>query len=307
MPEIVTAAAIPQIFDRDLLRRRWVRACRGAPPDFLLARVIEDLNDRLDVTLRPFPRMLDWATPAPTLVAALSARSAREQGEQRVLVRAACAPEPASNSWTTLVCDAECLPFAPETFDLVVSAFALHWVNDLPGTLIQIRRTLSADGLFIGAMIGGQSLHELRTVLAMAEEEITGGVSPRVAPFADLRDMGGLLQRAGFALPVTDIDTVTVRYRDIFALMTDLRAMGATNALVARSRRPLRRTILLRAAQLYAQMFADEVGRIRATFEIIWLSGWAPHESQQKPLQPGSAKMRLADALGTLARKPNED
>ena len=184
--------------------------------------------------------------------------------------------------------------------DLVVSALALQFVNDLPGTLVQIRRALKPDGLFLAAMIGGESLIELREAFAQAESEMEGGVSPRVAPFADLRDLGALLQRAGFALPVTDIDRVTVRYATPLALMHDLRRMGAANALTERRRTPLRRATLRRLFEIYAERFADPDGRIRATFEIVWLSGWAPHESQQKPLQPGSAKTRLADALRTV-------
>ena len=295
--------SVPQIFDRALQLHRLARALRLPAADFLLHRAAEDVSERLEATLRPFPRMLDLATPAPIVAQALAARAS-----QSAITRAAPLPEAPDTRWQTIVCDAESLPFAPESFDLIVSALALQWVNDLPGALIQIRRALAPDGLFIGCMTGGQTLHELRTVFAMAEEELTGGASPRVAPFADLRDLGGLLQRAGFALPVTDTDTVCVRYANLFALMADLRAMGATNALTARSRKPLRRSVLLRAAQLYAQMFADPDGRIRATFDIIWLSGWAPHESQQKPLAPGSAKMRLADALKTSeTRLPDVD
>jgi SAM-dependent methyltransferase len=179
----------------------------------------------------------------------------------------------------------------------VVSALALQFVNDLPGTLIQIRRALRPDGLFLAAMIGGDSLAELREAFAQAEAEVEGGVSPRVAPFADLRDLGALLQRAGFALPVTDVDRLTVRYASPLALMHDLRRMGAGNALSERRRTPLRRATLRRVLEIYAERFADPDGRIRATFEIVWLSGWAPHESQQQPLKPGSAKTRLADAL----------
>jgi SAM-dependent methyltransferase len=182
--------------------------------------------------------------------------------------------------------------------DLAASLLALHAVNDLPGALIQIKRALRPDGLFIACLLAGQSLTELRQSLLAAEVELTGGASPRVAPFADLRDLGGLLQRAGFALPVIDSESVTVRYGDMFGLLRDLRAMGWANALSERSRKPLRRSVLLRAAELYAERFADPDGRLRATFEIVWLSGWAPHESQQKPLRPGSAKARLADALG---------
>ena len=182
-----------------------------------------------------------------------------------------------------MIADPEFLPFEPESFDLVVSALALQYVNDLPGTLLQIRRALAPDGLLLAALAGGQTLHELRAVLAQAEAEIAGGASPRVAPLSDLRDMGALLQRAGFALPVADVDAVVVRYDNLFALARDLRAMGATNALVERAKRPLRRAVFFRAAEIYAQKFADRDGRIRATFEFVWLSGWAPHESQQKP------------------------
>ena len=198
-----------------------------------------------------------------------------------------------------VVADEEALPFRDGSLDLVVSALALQFVNDLPGTLIQIRRALKPDGLLLAALIGGDSLTELRAAFAAAEAEVEGGVSPRVAPFADLRDLGALLQRAGFALPVTDVDRVTVRYASPLALMHDLRRMGAANALVERRRAPLRRATLRRMLEIYAERFADADGRIRATFEIVWLSGWAPHESQQQPLAPGSAKTRLADALRT--------
>src|SRR5439155_25332720 len=195
--------------------------------------------------------------------------------------------------------DEEILPFRDASLDLVVSALALQYVNDLPGTLIQVRRALRPDGLLLAALAGGDTLGELRQAFAAAEAEIEGGVSPRVAPFADLRELGALLQRAGFALPVTDVDRLTVRYASPFALMQDLRRMGATNALVERRRRPLRRATLARMAEIYRERFSDPDGRIRATFEIVWLSGWVPHESQQQPLRPGSAQRRLADALGT--------
>jgi SAM-dependent methyltransferase len=197
-----------------------------------------------------------------------------------------------------VVADEEALPFGLATFDLAVSGLALQFVNDLPGTLIQIRRLLKPDGLFLGALIGGETLTELGRSFAIAESDIEGGVSPHVAPFADLRDIGALLQRAGFALPVTDVDRIIVRYDSAFALMHDLRRMGATNTLIDRRRTPLKRATLLRAAEVYAERFADGDGRLRATFEIIWLSGWVPHPSQQQPLKPGSAKTRLADVLG---------
>jgi SAM-dependent methyltransferase len=200
------------------------------------------------------------------------------------------------------VSDTEPLALAPDSIDLAVSSLALQFVNDLPGVLAQIRRALKPDGLFLAAMIGGETLTELRQSFAAAEAEVEGGVSPRVAPFADLRDLGALLQRAGFALPVTDVDRIVVRYDNAFALMQDLRRMGATNILTERRRNPSRRATFVRMAQIYAERFSDPDGRIRATFDVVWLSGWAPHESQQKPLKPGSAKMSLADAVN----KPRE-
>jgi SAM-dependent methyltransferase len=213
---------------------------------------------------------------------------------------------PAGWGEAELVVDGEGKPLTEESFDLVVSALSLQFVNDLPGTLAQIRRALKPDGLLLAAMLGGETLTELRQAFAQAESEIEGGVSPRVAPFADLRDIGALLQRAGLALPVVDSDRVTVRYASIFDLMQDLRRMGATNALVERRRVPLRRATLIRLGEIYAERFSDADGRIRATFETIWLSGWAPHESQQKPLKPGSAQQRLADALGAKERSAGE-
>ncbi|MDB5653081.1 MAG: SAM-dependent methyltransferase, partial [Tardiphaga sp.] len=191
---------------------------------------------------------------------------------------------------------------APVSLDLVVSALELHFVNDLPGVMAQISRALKPDGLLLAAMLGGDTLTELRQSFAAAEAELDGGISPRVAPFADLRDVGALLQRAGFALPVTDVDRVVVRYDSAFALMQDLRRMGASNILVERRRLPTRRATLLRMAEIYAERFSDPDGRVRATFEVIWLSGWAPHASQQQPLKPGSAKASLADAVRALKK-----
>jgi SAM-dependent methyltransferase len=198
-----------------------------------------------------------------------------------------------------VIIDEEALPFRDGSLDLLVSGLALHFANDLPGVLTQIRRALKPDGLFVAALLGGETLTELRQAFAQAESETEGGASPRVAPFADLRQLGALLQRAGFALPVTDVERLTVRYGSPFDLMHDLRRMGATNTLAARRRVPLRRTTLMRMADIYARRFADDDGRIRATFDLVWLSGWAPHPEQQQPLRPGSAKTRLADALGT--------
>jgi SAM-dependent methyltransferase len=292
--------APPRIFDRDLVRWRLARARGKAPVTFLLDRAVEDMTERLAAVLRPFPRALDLGTPTPQLSAVLAANP------ERAVTRLSPLPEEATLGWTNVQGDEENLPFAPESFDLIVSALALQSVNDLPGTLIQARRALAPDGLLMACLLGGQTLNELRTAFAMAEEERAGGVSPRVAPFADVRDLGALLQRAGFALPVTDVDTVMVRYPNMFALMADLRGMGATNPLTERLRRPASRGLLMRAARIYEEKFGDKDGRVRATFEIVWLLGWAPHESQQKPLKPGSAKARLADALGAKEQKLGE-
>ncbi|MDF2687814.1 MAG: SAM-dependent methyltransferase [Microvirga sp.] len=278
----------PLVFDRALVRHRLSRAMREGYADFLLVRAVEDLEERLAAVLRPFPLALDVGTPTPLAAEALK-RSGRVEG----VVRLSPLPELGA-----IHGDEERLPFSGEQFDLAISLLALQGVNDLPGSLVQIRRALKADGLFIGALLGGSTLTELRQAMTQAESELEGGASPRVAPFADLRDIGGLLQRAGFALPVTDTDIVRVRYANAFVLMRDLRRMGLTNALNDRRRAPTKRGTLLRAAEIYAERFADPDGRIPATFEIVWLSGWTPHESQQKPLKPGSAQMRLADALG---------
>ena len=287
----------PLVFDRPLVRRRLARAIQGGYADFLLRRAVDDLDDRLGTVLRHFPLALDVGTPTRLLAEWLAA-----SGRIDEVVRLTPVPEPATGP-LAVVGDAEALPFAGGRFDLAVSLLALQSVNDLPGALVQIRRALKPDGLFLGCLFGGGTLHELRQAFTQAEAELEGGVSPRVAPFADVSDLGGLLQRAGFALPVADLEPVIVRYADPFGLFRDLRAMGLTNALVDRRTTPLRRATLLRAADIYAERFADADGRLRATFEVAWLSGWAPHESQQKPLKPGSARVRLADALGVEEHK----
>lgn len=199
------------------------------------------------------------------------------------------------------IADDDILQATPGAHDLVIHALCLHWADDPVGQLVQARRALQPDGWFIGMAFGGQTLHELRACLAQAETEITGGLSPRVLPMAEIRDMGGLLGRAGFALPVADSFTLTAKYRDIFHLMQDLRAMGEGNALAARLRHPTRRAVFARAAELYQDLAVD--GLIPASFEIITLTGWAPHESQQKPLKPGSAAARLADVLQSVEKK----
>lgn len=283
------------VFDRALGRSRLRRALAGNYPDFLIQRAAGDLQERLGAVLREFPVAADLGTPLPVVAPVLAGKAGR-------VLRMA----EAEGGDGGIVGDLEGLPFAPGSLDLAVSLLALQGVNDLPGALVQIKRALKPDGLFMACLLGGRSLQELRQALLEAESETTGGVSPRVAPFADLRDLGGLLQRAGFALPVIDSETVTVRYRDAFGLMRDLRAMGWANSLTARRKAPLRRETLLRAVALYAERFADPDGRVPATFEFVWLSGWSPHESQQKPLRPGSAKARLADALGVPEIKAGE-
>jgi SAM-dependent methyltransferase len=286
----------PLVFDRPLVRRRLARALQSGYADFLLHRAIDDLEERLGSVLRAFPLALDVGTPTAALTDRLAA-SGRVDG----VVRLAPAGEAAAG--LTVHGDIEALPFAAGRFDLAVSLLALQSVNDLPGAFVQIRRALKPDGLFLGALLGGSTLHELRAAFTEAEAELEGGASPRVAPFVDVRDLGALLQRAGFALPVTDVEPAVVRYGDPIGLLRDLRAMGLTNALHDRRRLPLRRATLLRAMSIYAERFSDADGRVRATFDVVWLSGWAPHESQQKPLRPGSAQVRLADALGVTEHK----
>jgi SAM-dependent methyltransferase len=282
----------PLVFDHLLVRRRLARAMASGYADFLLRRSINDLEERLATVLRHFPLALDLGTPTGDLAPWLAASGCVDEVVRLAPVFGQ------TGGLLTVLGDAEALPFGSERFDLAVSLLALQSVNDLPGALIQVRRVLKPDGLFLGCLMGGGTLYELRQAFTQAEAELEGGASPRVAPFADVSDLGGLLQRAGFALPVADLEPVIVRYADPFGLFRDLRAMGLTNALLDRRRSPLRRATLLRAAEIYTERFADPDGRIRATFEIAWLSGWAPHESQQKPLRPGSANVRLADALG---------
>jgi SAM-dependent methyltransferase len=279
----------PVIFDRSLLRARRARAKALGPVTFLIDRAADDLAARLSAVLRQFELAADL-TPTDAVRRAL-------EGPVSSIVAVDSLAAHMKGEQLAVAADEEVLPFRDASLDLVVSALALQFVNDLPGTLIQIRRALKPDGLFLAAMIGGESWTELRAAFAEAVSEVEGGVSPRIAPFADLRDLGALLQRAGFALPVTDVDRVTVRYGSPLALMHDLRRMGAGNILTERRRTPLRRATRRRMLEIYAEKFSDPDGRVRATFEIVWLSGWAPHESQQKPLAPGSARARLADAL----------
>jgi NADH dehydrogenase [ubiquinone] 1 alpha subcomplex assembly factor 5 len=284
------------LFDRKLLRARRGRFAREvAAHEFLLAHAAREIAERIALMLRPFPLALDLGAYHGLLgraVSQLPSVGATIYAES-VFELAGLCPRPA------LVCDEDLLPFKDASLNLIVSGLALHRVNDLPGALIQIRRALAPDGLFIAAALGAGALIELRRVLLEAEEETQGGASPRVAPFGDVRDYGALLQRAGFALPVADAETLTVAYASPRELMREIRTLGGGNVLLARARRPLQRKTLERAEALYRERHTLPDGRVRASFEIIYLTGWGPDPSQQKPLKPGSAARRLADALST--------
>jgi SAM-dependent methyltransferase len=284
-------------FDRASVRRHRDRAAaKLSSHDFLLREVGERLGERLGDIRRDFPRVLDLGAHDGAMAGYLG-----EAGSELV-VQCDLSPAMAAangRAHPRLVADEEFLPFAPNSFDLVVSNLSLHWVNDLPGALAQARRALKPDGFFLGALLGGDSLFELRRCLMDAELRIEGGVSPRVSPMADVRDAGNLLTRAGFAIPVSDSDTITVSYASAFDLMRELRGMGEGNAVAERRKGFSRRETLLEAAAMYAREYADNDGRVTVTFQVLYLGGWTPHESQQKPLRPGSAAARLADALGT--------
>ena len=287
-----------EIIDTGLLLARRRRALWQAAPgaDFLMARAAEDLADRLSTVGRRFEHAAALFCITPTArdvllssgkvaqATRIEADAALLQGEEGVVALPGH------------------VPLAPASVDLAVSLLSLQDENDIPGMLFQIRRALKADGLFLGAMAGAGTLAELRESLLSAEAELSGGASPRVLPLADVRDAGALLQRAGFALPVADVESVTVRYATMFDLIRDLRGMGATNVLSGRSRKPATRRFFARAAEIYAERFSDPDGRIRATFSFIWLSGWAPDASQQKPLKPGSAEISLTQILGGKKR-----
>jgi SAM-dependent methyltransferase len=298
--------APPILFDRALHRRRLDRAAKGfGGAGFLKARAAEDAVMRIETIMRTFPLAVDLGARDGAFARALAESAAREKvGHlfEADLSGAMLAGRPGPR----LQLDEERLPFAEASLDLVVSTLALHWTNDLPGALVQIRRALKPDGLFIGAIFGGATLTELRQSLTQAEAEVRGGAGPRVSPFADVLDGASLLQRAGFALPVADIDRVQVSYGHPLELIRDLRAMGESNVLNEAARRPLSRPVLARACEIYAERFARADGRVHASFEIVTMTGWTPHESQQKPLRPGSAKMRLADALGVKEQGAGE-
>jgi SAM-dependent methyltransferase len=282
------------VFDPELVERNRARAARiaDAGAGFLLDIAAQELADRLDAVERQFPRAVELHGMTGS-----TARAMLKTGKVQEMMRLETASHLGTGETDFAVAPLEQLALAPESLNLVVSPLSAHLTNDTPGLFIQVRRALKPDGLFLAAIPGAGTLAELREALLSAEEELTGGVSPRVIPFADVRDIGALLQRAGFALPVTDVETYTVRYDSMFPLMRDLRHMGMANPLAGRSRRPVSRKLFVRAAEIYAERFSDPDGRIRATFSIIYVSGWAPHESQQKPLRRGSAKVSLAQVL----------
>ena len=288
------------VFDRRLVRRHRDRAAATLDAhDFLFREVAERLVDRLDDVTRKFPLALDLGCRGGEIAGALRGRGGIHTlvqcDQSTVMARRA-----AANGYATLAADEELLPFAPASFDLVISNLSLHWVNDLPGCLLQVRQCLKPDGLFLAAMLGGDTLYELRQALIEAELAEASGAGPRVSPFADLRDAGGLLQRAGFALPVIDGDRLTVSYPNILKLMHDLRGMGEGNAVRERARRSLHPALAARADEIYRRRFGDSDGRLAATFQIIYLTAWAPAAGQQRALTPGSARTRLAEALGTI-------
>jgi SAM-dependent methyltransferase len=302
MPPLPDKGA-PQIFDRRLVRARRDRiASSGAASgaDFLLARVADDFVERLGIVRREFPLAASFGAYNGLLARRL--RTVPSIGEIiDVEPSLGCL---AQSTGLKVVAEDDALPFAAQSLDLAVSGLSLHLVNDLPGALVQINRTLKPDGLLLAALLGGETLKELREAWLLAEADLFGGASPRVAPFADVRELGGLLQRAGFALPVADSDSVRVTYSSPLALMQEIKAMGASNMLTERSRIPVSRRMLLRASEIYQERFGLSDGRVPATFEIVTLTGWVPHESQQKPLAPGSAQVRLSDVLKPRPKGP---
>jgi SAM-dependent methyltransferase len=296
-------SAPPRLFDRTLHKKRLDRAAKAfSQADFLHRRAALDVAWRLEAIMRDFPLAVELSSRAGAFGEALAQSPAAERIGLLIeadLSRAMLA----TRGGARIVLDEERLPFAPESLDLIVSTLGLHWTNDVVGALIQVRMALKPDGLFIGAFLGGATLTELRQSLVAAESELLGGAGSRVSPFADMADAAALLQRAGFALPVADLDRVSVSYEHPVRLLADLRRMGETNVLAERHPKPLTRALLARASEIYVERFAGPDGRVTATFEIVTLTGWAPHESQPQPLRPGSAKMRLADALGTVEHK----
>jgi hypothetical protein len=284
-----------RLFNHALLRERRARALHRADfPDFLHARIADEIAGRLSA----ITRVLEPAVLYGAAVPAVRARI-RRSGQLPRVVHADEVPA----TGLDIVCSQGLVPFAAASLGAILVPLGLELGNDLPGALIQMRRALKPDGLLLAVLLGGDTLTELRQAWVAAESEISGGVSPRVAPFADVRELGGLLQRAGFALPVADSDRLTVRYPSALALMRELKSMGLANPLAARSRRPVTRSLLARAAQAYEDRFSDSDGRIHATFELVTLTAWSRSQSQPQPLRPGTAQARLAQALGTVEHK----
>lgn len=294
---------MPILFDKASLRHHRDRAAaRYADFSFLKEEAARRVIDRLELVRRDFDLCLDFGCHDGVL-----SRHLADLDKTGTIIHADLSPKFATNALAhgaAIACDIDRVPFRPNSFDAVFSCLTIHWVDDLPGVMAQMRAVLKPDGLLLLSMFGGNSLTELRSALAAAESEIDGGLSPRCAPMADIRDIGGLLGRAGLALPVADSDRLTITYPNMFRLMADLRGMGEQNALMDRLRRPTSRALFMRAAEIYQAEYGRDDGTIPASFEIITLTGWAPHESQQKPLRPGSATHRLADMLNSKEQDP---
>ena len=298
--------SVPILFDQRLIRQHRQRAShRYADFAFLKDAAAIRLADRLELMRRHFDLCLDIGAHDGRL-----AQHFAELGKIGHMIHTdpadgfALASKQHGSGVVHALGD---LPYKPESFDAVFSCLSLHWVDDLPGLMMQARRLLKPDGLLLVSLLGGNSLAELKQALAEAEQDITGGLSPRCAPMADIRDIGGLMSRAGLALPVADSDRLTVNYPHMFKLMEDLRGMGEQNAMLARLKTPTRRRVFIRAAEIYQQRFARANGQIPASFEIVTVTGWAPHKSQQKPLRPGTAAHRLASALESYEKDPETE
>ena len=294
-----------KVFDETALRLRQARAKKrllnkiDASPDFLITHVAKDIAERLAMVSRQFNNAIDLFGRTGAMASVMH-EVENVTNVSRIELPAFYSE---NTSFEVLISTPDLLDIGNNPVDLVISAFALHWSNDLPGTLIQLRNSIQQDGLFLAVLAGPDTLNELRECLAIAENELFGGITPRVDPFITVQAAGALLQRAGFALPVIDTETITIRYDDMFDLVNDLRAMAATNVLCIREKQKFSKKLFARAAEIYASRFADEDGRIRATFELVFLSGWVPHQSQQKPSKPGSAAIHLADAINQVKRQ----
>jgi NADH dehydrogenase [ubiquinone] 1 alpha subcomplex assembly factor 5 len=293
------------VFDRHILKLRRDRAAsRASEFNFLFAETADRLADRLEDTTRNFPRAVDLGCHSGELAQILSASSRVETLHQADISYRYAKAARDLNGRSSMVADEEFLPFAEGSLDLILSNLSLHWVNDLPGMLLQARRALKPDGLFLASMLGGETLKDLREALMTAEAEEEGGVSPRVSPFVDVKDAGALLQRSGFALPVVDADDITIDYPDALKLMRDLSGMGESNIVAKRSKKFTKSSTLARAAAIYHERHGRPDGRVHAKFQVIYLTGWAPDESQPKPLRRGSGQVSLVDFLGDVPDKP---